>query len=181
MGTSKSTGIDDKAEVFTQTLAESCQQLASMDGDTGQKTEPMDTVNMPEALITASIDLENLDRSDISRMYLRSTNWHAGDLNGLGSQMDGSSCKADVLTGQVDVLRGWTETLRVLDSPETAGISHGDNLGTYLGAGGAKCSAEVTDGFKSYMDPSSAWTGVLSVGTNMNMTVMNQKPSVCPQ
>ena len=137
MGTSKSTGVDDEAEAFTQTLAESCQQLAGVDGDAGQKAEPMDTVNMPEALVTTSINLENLDHSDISRMYLRSTNWHAGNLNGLGSQLDGSSCKVDVLTGQVDVLRGWTETLCVLDSPETAGISHGDNLGTYLGAGGA--------------------------------------------
>ena len=35
MGTSKSTGVDDEAEAFTQTLAESCQQLAGMDGDTG--------------------------------------------------------------------------------------------------------------------------------------------------
>ena len=52
-----------------------------------------------------------------------------------------------------------------------AGISCGDNLGTYLGAGGAKHSAEVTEGFGSHMDPSSTWTGVLSVGTDVNMTV----------
>lgn len=82
-------------------------------------------------------------------MYLRSMNWCAGDPNGLGSQMDGLSCEADVSTGQADVLRGWTET---------------------LGAGGTKCSAEVTEGFGSHMDPSSARTGVLSAGTDVNMT-----------
>lgn len=103
-------------------------------------------------------------------MYLRSMNWCAGDPNGLGSQMDGLSCEADVSTGQADVLRGWTETLSMSDSPETAGISCGDNLGTYLGAGGTKCSAEVTEGFGSHMDPSSARTGVLSAGTDVNMT-----------
>ncbi|KIM65961.1 hypothetical protein SCLCIDRAFT_22472 [Scleroderma citrinum Foug A] len=126
---------------------------------------------MPEALVTASNDLENLDCGDIPRMYLRSTNWCAGDPNGLGSQMDGLSCEADVLTGQADVLRGWMETLSMSDSPELASISCGDNLGTYLGAGGAKCSAEVTEGFRSHMDPSSTRTGVLSAGTDVNMTV----------
>ena len=57
------------------------------------------------------------------------------------------------------------------DSPEMAGISCGDKLGTYLGAGGAKCSVEVTEGFGSHMDPSSARTGVLSAGMDVNMTV----------
>ena len=40
-----------------------------------------------------------------------------------------------------------------------------------LGAGGAKHSAEVMDGFGSYMDPLSTRTGVLSVGMDVNMTV----------
>ena len=150
MGMSESGSIDDEAEVVAQMPAKSSQQLAGVDGDAGRKVEPTDTTNVPEALVTASNDLENLDCGDIPRMYLRSTNWYAGDPNGLGSQMDGSSCKADVLTGQVDVLRGWTETLRVSDSPETASISHGDNLGSYLGAGGTKHSAEVMEGFGSY-------------------------------
>ena len=171
MGTSESRSVDDKVEVFVQMPTKSSQQLAGVDGDTGRKVEPMDTTNMPEALVTASNDLENLDCSDIPRMYLRSMNWCAGDPNGLGSQMDGLSCEADVSTGQADVLRGWSETLSMSDSPETAGISCGDNLGTYLGAGGAKCSAEVMEGFGSHMDPLSTRTGVLSAGTDVNMTV----------
>ena len=153
MGMSESTGIADKAEAFTQMLAKSSQQLAGMDGDTGQKVEPTDTTNVPEALVTTLINSENLDHSDMQCMYLGSMNWHVGNPNGLGSQTDGSSCKVDVLTGQVDVLRGWTETLSMLDSPEMASISHEDDLGSYLGTGGAKHSAEVTEGFGSYMDP----------------------------
>ena len=171
MGTSESRSVDDEVEAFVQMPTKSSQQLAGVDGDTGRKVEPTDTTNVPEALVTASNNLENLDCGDIPHMYLRSMNWCAGDPNGLGSQMDELSCEADVSTGQVDVLRGWTETLSMSDSPETAGISCGDNLGMYLGAGGAKCSAEVTEGFGSHMDPSSARTGVLSVGTDVNMTV----------
>ena len=171
MGMSESTGIADKAEAFTQMLAKSSQQLAGMDGDTGQKVEPTDTTNVPEALVTTLINLENLDHSDMQCMYLGSMNWHVGNPNGLGSQTDGSSCKVDVLTGQVDVLRGWTETLSMSDSSEMASISHEDDLGSYLGTGGAKHSAEVTEGFGSYMDPLSARTGILSMGMDMNMTV----------
>ena len=35
MGMSECAGVDDKAEAFTQMLAEGCQQLASVDGDAG--------------------------------------------------------------------------------------------------------------------------------------------------
>ena len=35
MGMSKSAGVDDKVEAFTQMLAECCQQLAGVDGDAG--------------------------------------------------------------------------------------------------------------------------------------------------
>ena len=111
MGTSESGSVDDEVEAFVQMPTKSSEQLAGVDGDAGRKVEPTDTTNVPEALVTASNDLENLDCGDILRMYLRSTNWCAGDPNGLGSQMDGLSCKADVSTGQADVLRGWTETL----------------------------------------------------------------------
>ena len=171
MGMSESAGIDDKVEAFTQMLAEGCQQLAGVNGDAGQKAEPTDTTNVPKALITASIDSENLDRGDIPHMYLGSTNLHAGDAIGPGNQMDGLSYQADGSRGLTDGLGAQMDTLSVSDSPEMASISHGDDLGTYLGAGGAKHSTEVTEGFGSYTDPSSAWTGVLSAGMDVNMTV----------
>ena len=46
MGMSESAGVDDKAEVVAQMLAERCQQLAGTDGDAGRKVEPMDTTNV---------------------------------------------------------------------------------------------------------------------------------------
>ena len=131
----------------------------------------MDTTNMPKALITASNDSENPGDGDILHMYHGSMNWHADDPSNSGSRMDGSSYWTDAPKGQSDALNGWVDTLSMSDSAEMASISHGDNLGTYLGAGGVKHSAEVTDGFGNYTDPSSARTGVLSVGKNVNMTV----------
>ena len=131
----------------------------------------MDTTNVPEALITALNNLENPGGGDILHMYHGSTNWHADDPSDSGSRMDGSSYWTDAPKGQSDALNGWADTLSMLDSAETASISCGDDLGTYLGAGGAKHSAEVTDGFGNYTDPSSARTGVLSAGTDMNTTV----------
>ena len=104
-------------------------------------------------------------------MYLGSTNWHAGDLNRLGSRVDGSSYQADVLRGLMDGLGAQMDTPNVLNGAETAGISHGDKESTYLGAGGTKCNAEVTDGFRSRTDMLSARTGVLSAGMDMNITV----------
>ena len=85
----------DEAEAFTQTLAECCQQLASVDGDAGRKVEPTDTTNVSEAPITMSVDLENSDSSDIPCMYLGSTNWHAGNANRLGNRADGLSRQMD--------------------------------------------------------------------------------------
>ena len=130
MGMSESAGVDDKVEAFTQMLAEGCQQLAGMNGDAGRKAEPMDTMNVPKALITASIDLENLDCGDIPHMYLGSTNLHAGDANGPGNRTDGLSYQADGSRGLTDGLGAQTDTLSVSDSPEMVSISHGDDLGT---------------------------------------------------
>ena len=166
MGTSESAGIDDEAEAFTQMLAESCQQLASMDGDAGRKAEPTDTTNVPKALATTLIDSENLDRGDIPRMYLRSTNWRAGNPNGLGSQMDGSSCKVDVSTGQVDVLRGWTDTLEVSSSAEMASVSQGDDAETYPGIGDTKRAIFETDGIRSHADMSTGHREAPSIESN---------------
>ena len=64
-------------------------------------------------LVTMSIELENPGGSDILRMYLGSTNWCAGDPNGLRTQMDGSSYWTDAPKGQSDASNGWADTLSI--------------------------------------------------------------------
>ena len=152
----------DEAEVDTQTPSECCQQLVSMDGNTGRKAE---------MLVTMSIELENPGGGDILCMYLGSMNWCAGDPNGLGTQTDGSGYQADGSRDLTDGSGAQTDTLNVLNGAETVGISHGDKESTYLGAGGTKHNAEVTDGFGSHTDTSSTWTGVLSARTDVDTTV----------
>ena len=128
IGTSESAGIDDEVEAFTQTLAESCQQLAGMDGDTGRKAEPTDTTNVPKALATTLIDY--------------------------------------VSTGQVDVLRGWMDTLEVSSSAEMASVSQGDDAETYPGIGDTKCAVFETDGIRSHADMSTRHREAPSIESN---------------
>ncbi|KIM57571.1 hypothetical protein SCLCIDRAFT_28786 [Scleroderma citrinum Foug A] len=128
-----------------------------------------------------SIESENPGGGDILHMYLGSMNWCAGDPNGLGTQTDGSGYQADGSRDLMDGLGTQMDTPNVLNSAEMASISHGDEESTYLGAGGAKRNAEVTDGFGSHMDTSSTWTGVLSARTDVNTTVNKVETiSTCP-
>ena len=82
-----------------------------------------------------------------------------GDANGPGSQ-------TDWLEGQVDMLRGQTDTLTVSNNAEMAGISHSDEAETYLKLGDAKRLIHETDGVGSYMDTLNRLTDVLSIKTN---------------
>ena len=166
MGMNERTSVDDEVEVFAKTPTECCQQLVGMDGDAGRKAKPADTLNKTEALVTMLIDLENPGGGDMPLMYLASTNWRAGDLNGLGSQTDGLNCEADVSTGQVDVLRGWTDTLEVSSSTEMASVSQGDDAEMYPGIGDTKRAVFEMDGVRSRADTSTGHGKAPSVESN---------------
>ena len=166
MGMNEHTSVDNEVEVFAKTPTECCQQLVSTDGDAGQKAKPVDTLNETEALVTMLINLENPGGGDMPHMYLASTNWCAGDLNGLGSQTDGLNCKVDVSTGQVDILRGWMDTLEVSSSAETASVSQGDDAETYPGIGDTKHAVFKMDGIGSHVDTSTGHGKALSIESN---------------
>ena len=59
----------------------------------------------------------------------------------------------------------------------TTGISHGDEPNTYLGAGGAKCGVDATDGIESHMDASTGQEDAHSVETNV-LTATNAPETV---
>ena len=61
--------------------------------------------------------------------------------------MDGSK-------GQVDVSRAQTDTLSVLNKPETNVMDHGEGAGTYLNIGDTKCPVYETDGARNHADAS---------------------------
>ena len=54
------------------------------DGDPGREVEPADSPNEPEALVTVSIELEYPDGSEIPRVCIGGTSWHACDIEGHG-------------------------------------------------------------------------------------------------
>ena len=79
--------------------------------------------------------------------------------NGLGSQTEMSE-------GQTDALRAQTDTSSVSNGAETDAISHGESVGTYLGAEDAKRDVDETDGFGSHADVSSGYMDAPSVRTD---------------
>ena len=129
------------------------------DGGIGRGVEPAGMPNESEMLITTSIESEDPDGGDILCICLRGTWMRPGDTNGPGSQ-------TDWLEGQADVLRGWTDTLMVSNNAVTTGLSHCDDVSTYLGAGGVKCSIWETDGVESQTDILSGHPDTPSVKTN---------------
>ena len=58
----------------------------------------------------------------------------------------------DKSISQANESSGWTDTLNVSTDAETAGMSDSDNTGAYLGAGGKRGRADVTDGFRHHVD-----------------------------
>ena len=126
--------------------AECCQQLGTVDSDPGREDEHRDALNELMQLLTQTAKLYVESGGDIPRVYLRGTRMWPGNANGPGSQMDGPRGQSDVLKGQADRPRGWTDTLSISNSAETAVISHGERVSTDLGVRDAKRPVHETDG-----------------------------------
>jgi len=58
----------------------------------------------------------------------------------------------DQLNTQADGSRGPADASNVSNSAETAGMSHGEGVSTYLGIGGMKRGVEVTNSIGSHAD-----------------------------
>ena len=122
------------------------------DGDPGREVEPADSPNEPEALVTVSIEPEDLDSGGIPHVRLGGTWMWTGDANGPGDQADGTM--------------GETDTSNASNRAETAGISSGEGVGMYLEAGGTKCIIDTTDGIESHADTLSGHMDVPNVQTD---------------
>lgn len=146
--------------------SECCQQLAGVDGDAGRKAKPVDTMNVPEALVTMSIDLENSDSGDILHMHLGSTSWQAGDVNRLGDRVDGANSWTDGSTCQVDASKGLTDGPSRSNDSETDVIGHAEGARMYLGIGDMKHAVFEMDGIRSHADMSTGHGEALSVESN---------------
>ena len=114
-------------------------------------------------LLMMSVEPYVEDSGDILHVHLRGTRMRPGNANGPGSQMDGPRGQSDVLKGQADRPRGWTDTLSVSDSAETAVISHGERVSMYLGVRDAKHPVQETDGVGIHVDASVGWMDTPSV------------------
>ena len=68
-----------------------------------------------------------------------------GNMNGPGNRADVLTGEMDESRGQVDGTTGEMDTSNVSNRAETAGISSGEGVGTYLEAGGMKCIIDATE------------------------------------
>ena len=117
------------------------------------------TVCMSSEPLTMTVEPYANDGNRNACVYLGGTRWHAGDTSHPEGQSDGSGC-------QTDRLRGRTDTLSVSNRAVMTGLSHCDNVSTYLGAGGVKRSIWETDGVESQTDVSSGHLDTPSIKTN---------------
>ena len=129
------------------------------DGNPGCGVEPTDTPNKSDALVIASIQLEEPGGSGIPRMHLRGENWHAGDTNGPGHG-------TDALKGLADALRARVDTLNASNKAETNGMSWGEGADMYLSVRDAKRVVNATDGIGIHADASNAHTDMPSIETD---------------
>ena len=104
---------------------------------------------------------EDTDNGDIPCACLGGTSWHAGDAIGPGSQ-------TDILSGRVDVSRGWADVLSMSNHAETAVLGHRDSGGTYLGIGDMKGDVKETDGVGSHTDTLNGSMDIPSIETDTN-------------
>ena len=72
----------------------------------------------------------------------------------------------DGLRGLPDVLRGWTDTLDVLNRPVTAVVSHSDGTRTYLAIGDTRHVIHKVDGIRSHADASTGQMDTPSIKMN---------------
>ena len=99
-----------------------------------------------------SIEPEDLDSSEIPRVRLGGTQMRTGDTNGPGNRADG--------------MMGETDASNVSNRAETAGISSGEGVGTYLEAGGTKRIIDAMDGIESHADTSSGHMDMPNIQTD---------------
>ena len=117
-------------------------------------------------LLTTTVEPYADDDGEIPRMYLGGTQIRADDTNHPGNGADASSYQADGSRSQADRSRAWTDTLNMSNSAETAVISHGESVSTYLGVRDAKCAVLETDGVGCHADASTGQTDASSVETD---------------
>ena len=142
-------------------------EMKSPNSGTGQEVEPAGSSNKLETLVIISIELEGPDGGRIPCICLGGTQMWLGDVDGPGH-------RTDMLWNQVDDLRVWTDALNVSDRAETDGISHRDDMGTYLTTRGVKRDIRKTDGIGSHTDVLNGLTDTPSV--NMDVIKPANKP-----
>ena len=107
----------------------------------------MGTPNESDRLVNMSIESESPEGGETLRIHLRKMRLHADDMNCLENGADASNAS---------------------NRAETACISSGDEVDTYLGAGDAKHMVNVTDGVGSQTNVSSGHKDVSSIQTDAN-------------
>jgi len=129
------------------------------DGDAGRGIESVGTPNKLDALVTVSIESEDLGSGGIPHVRLGSTSWRACDTNHPGHRTDGSRSWTDELRGQVDESEGQADASNASNRPEMVEMSCGEGAGAYLGVGDPKRGGVETDGLGSQTDTSSGHWG----------------------
>ena len=156
---SESKEAEDTTGVEPESCKEGMSESESIDGtgsDTGQEIKPMDTPNKPTELLMMTVKPYVKDADVNAHVCLGATRWSACDVEGPESQADGSMGQADGSGVQMDAPSA-------SDEAETARISHGEVVRTYLGAGDAKHSRDVTDGIRSQTNALRGHSDVSSV------------------
>ena len=132
--------------------------MKNSNSNAGREVEPADSWNESKTLVTMLIQSESLGNGEILCVYLGGTRIHADDTNCPGNGADASSYQADRSRSQADRSRAWTDTLNMSNSAETAVISHGESVSTYLGVRDMKHAVLEMDGIGCHADAS---TGLL--------------------
>lgn len=129
-----------------------------------------DVPNKSDALVTVMIKMYVNSSETGVHVCLEGTRLHAGDIDGIWDQADGSSSQ--------DGLMMQTDAPSMANSAETAVMDHGDGTSTHLSAGGMKRGiVGKMDGVESHADASSRHSSMPSVDMNMNRTAIGWKTS----
>jgi len=148
-----------ESESCERGMSERVVSVDEADGDAGQGIESAGTPNELDALVTVSIESEDLGSGGIPHVRLGSTSWRACDANRPGHRMDGSRSWTDELRGQADESEGQADASNASNRPETVEMSCGEGAGAYLGVGDPKRGGVETDGLGSQTDASSGHWG----------------------
>ena len=124
--------------------------------------KPVDSLIESKILIVMSIKLEDLHSSGIPHVCLGGMSCHVGDTNCLGNGADASSYQVDGSRGPTDGSEAQMDASDASNGTETAGMSCGNDAGTYLIAGDTKHGVEVMDGVGSHADAPSGDRDILS-------------------